>query len=68
MGYTSGLPTNAQASNLQHWAIIEPSTDNRNQRLRPFHASFEGYSTSLVIRITALVVRLNGAKNQSLAQ
>jgi hypothetical protein len=33
MGYTSGLPTNAQASSLQDWAIIEPSTDNRN---RPF--------------------------------
>jgi hypothetical protein len=68
MGYTSGLPTNAQAADLQHWAIIEPPTDNRNQPLRPFHAPFWVYSTSLVIRITALVVRLNGAKNRSLAQ
>jgi len=31
MGYTSGSPTNAQASDLQDWAIIEPRADNRNQ-------------------------------------
>jgi hypothetical protein len=31
MGYTSGSPTNAQASDLQDWAIIEPLADNRNQ-------------------------------------
>jgi hypothetical protein len=35
MGYTSGLPTNAQASSLQDWAIIEPSTDNRNPAQPP---------------------------------
>jgi hypothetical protein len=42
MGYTSGSPANAQACGLQHWAIIEPSTDNRNQLLRSSQALFWG--------------------------
>jgi hypothetical protein len=68
MGYTSDLPINAQALSLQDWAIIEPSTDNRNPLFRPSQALCGLYSTSAAIRITALVVRLNGAKNRSLAQ
>jgi hypothetical protein len=49
MGYTNGLPTNAQASGLQDWAIIEPPTDNRNQLCRsPQTLSGVGATSSVI--------------------
>jgi hypothetical protein len=57
MAYTSGSRASAQAPDRQHWAIIEPSTDNRNQPtaaqrvLRPTSA---GAAATLVARITGV--------------
>jgi hypothetical protein len=58
-GYTNGSQANAQALGTQHWAIIEPPTDNRNPSSHPVSLPC---STAHLIHHQDLVVHLMAPK------